>query len=103
MYRSKLIKFLNLSNSPNESEAISAIRKAHTLLKENDLNWKELIEESTTKELKEDNAILNMNFLKERAYSQELKDGIRNLKKFTKYLIFFIFVLLIIIVYINIT
>ena len=39
----KIIKLLNLSQSPNDSEAISAIRKANKIIKDAGLNWGDII------------------------------------------------------------
>lgn len=39
----KLIKLLNLSQSPNDSEALSAIRKANKIIKDDGLRWEDLI------------------------------------------------------------
>ena len=102
MDKKKLIKFLNLSQSLNDGEALSSIRKANFLLKEEDFNWEEIIIisdslESIIKRQDGEYVILHRDLLKERAYSQELTDKIRGLKNIIKYIIIiFIFLLIII-------
>ena len=91
MDRLKLIKFLYLSSSSNDNESLQAIRKAHNFLKLNNTNWSELLEPKIIKENTEDYAVLHMNLLKERAYSQELNDKIRGFKNIIKYLLISIF------------
>ena len=98
MDRLKLIKFLYLSSSSNDNESLQAIRKAHNFLKLNNTNWTELLEPKVIKENTEDYAVLHMNLLKERAYTQELNDKIRELKNFIKYTFVSILVLILILI-----
>lgn len=58
--RSKLIKLLNLTSSPNDHEALSAIRMANKALKSSDLSWENLssnIENKTEATLVIDNIV----------------------------------------------
>jgi hypothetical protein len=48
MDKNKLIKFLNLSTSSNDGEALSAIRKANIFLIENNLNWNTIFAEKSS-------------------------------------------------------
>jgi hypothetical protein len=98
MDRSKLIKFLNLSASKNDGEALSAIRKTHNFLEFSETNWEELLEPKIIKENIEDYAVLHMNLMKERAYSQELENKIRGFKNIIKYLVIFIIILIVVII-----
>jgi len=41
--RAKLIKLLNLTQSPNDHEALSAIRFVNRLLKKHELSWDDVI------------------------------------------------------------
>lgn len=41
---SKLIKILNLCTSDADGEALSALRKANSILKDNKMNWNDLLE-----------------------------------------------------------
>lgn len=94
MDRLKLIKFLYLSSSSNNNEALSAIRKANDFLKLNETNWTELLDPKIIKENTENYAVLHMNLLKQRAYLQELNDKIRGLKSFIKYIFIVVIILI---------
>lgn len=90
MDKEKLIKFLSLTESSNDAESLSAIRKANKFVKDNDTNWTELIKisdalEAVIKRQKEEYVILQMILKKEQKYSQELKEDIRILKKILFY------------------
>lgn len=100
MDRNKLIKFLNLTSSKNDGEALSAIRKAGIMLKDDDLYWSDVIgKDLKLKELKDEYSILNMNLSKERAYSQEIKEKIRGYKNLVKFLFIIIIVLVILLIF----
>lgn len=47
----KLIKLLNLSQSPNDSEALSAIRKVNKTIKDSGVRWEDLILSSQKHEI----------------------------------------------------
>ena len=89
MDKYRLVKFLNLTSSKNDGEALSALRKANSLLKENNLVWENVIIEPTIpkQEVEEDQAISYMNIKKEQAFSTELKSEINALKKFRNFLL----------------
>jgi len=103
MNKERLIKLLNLTSSSNDSEALSSIRKANILIKEDNSNWEEIINisrslESFIKRQDQEYAVLNMILLKERAYSQELKTNIHVLKNIIKYLLLLSIILISIII-----
>lgn len=101
MDRLKLIKFLNLSSSANDSESLSSIRKANLYLKENNSSWSELLKESAIKETKDEYAILHRDLLKERAYSQQLLDENKFSVSVVKYLLLFIGILIVLLIYVK--
>lgn len=101
MDRLKLIKFLNLSSSANDSESLSAIKKANLYLKENNSSWSELLKESVIKEAKDDYVILHRELLKERAYSQQLLDENKFSVKVIKYLLLIIVILILLLIYVK--
>lgn len=100
----KILKLLELTSSPNDSEALSAIRKANGYLKNNNIRWEQYInlyilsDKNNIKNVKNEYAITEMNLRKERAYSQDLTERYILLKKLFKYLLFIIFVLVIAII-----
>lgn len=110
MDKSKLIKFLELTASSNDGEALSAIRKANIFLKENKLNWIDFIKEKPAEHKitsltihtspKVEKMFDNMYNSAERAYSQELEKDINGFKNLIYFLIIVIIVLFIIIFYI---
>ena len=100
MDKERLIKFLNLTTSSTDGEALSAIRKANIFLKENNINWEEIIllfdnkrNRITDKQYVEF-AIINMNLKKECAYSDDLKERMRGYKNF----IIFLFIIIVILI-----
>lgn len=101
MDKSKLIKLLNLTSSSNEDEAVSAMRKANSLLEESQLNWEKILKE--TPEIKRsdkfDYAMTVRDLKIERNISRELRDEIKFSKMILKFLVFTIIVLIIIIIF----
>jgi len=101
MDNDRLIKFLNLSASVNDGEALSATRYANNFLKENNLTWERILREKyTMKKLEIEYAILHMSMLKERSHSRDLEDGVEILKTTVKFLAAFSIILIFAIIYI---
>jgi len=100
MDNDRLVKLLNLSSSNNEGEAISAIKKANSLLKESNSSWEDILKEKpeTNKFDKIEYAILQRNLQKEISISRELKDELKFSKMILKYLGIFIIFLIIVII-----
>ncbi len=102
MDKSKLIKFLELTASPNDGEALSAVRKANIFLRENKLNWVDFVKEkpieyknTTTRASPNIEKIFdNMCKGAEKAYSQELEKDINGFRNLSMYLSSIIVILL---------
>lgn len=109
MDKNKLIKFLNLSASQNDGEALASIRKANTFLLENKLNWDELIIENPQNKKviiysehlssKVDDMLNKMYNGAERGYSIELEENIRGFKNLISYLAIVIVILICIVLF----
>jgi hypothetical protein len=97
MDKNKLIKFLNLSTSLNDGEALSAIRKANIFLKENNLNWETIFVEKSSENNK-DLQTTYWKLKKTEQNSKETSEEFRNRLKFatdvSKYLIVAVIVLI---------
>ncbi len=102
MDKGHLIKLLNLTSSKNDGEALNATRKANAFLKENGINWEELVlVHSIYRRNDKDSAtfsILNMNIRKEQANSQELEEKLEGYKNFIKFLALLIILLIVLLV-----
>jgi hypothetical protein len=46
--RNRLVKFMNMTESQHDAEALLAVRKANELLRLNDLNWTDLVDPRPT-------------------------------------------------------
>lgn len=85
---SKLIKFLELTNSPNQGEKLNAIDKANKLLKDNSLFWEDILIKIETNN---DNVVQKVQIMR-------LQDNIRILKEDKNTLRNIIYVLIILII-----
>jgi len=100
MDRLKLIKLLNLTLSENDGEALSATRKINYFIKENNIKWEDILNRKPEirQPEKDEYAILHMNLMKERSYSQELQNNFKFSKTILKYLLLFVFILIVVII-----
>ncbi len=100
MDKERILKFLNLTASSNDNEALSAIKKANKLLRENKLNWEYFVKNKEVVYINNYNNISDIQILKERSYSNELKEDVGALNTLIKYLVIIIIVLIIVIIFI---
>ncbi len=101
MDRLKLIKFLNLSTSNSDGEALNSIRKANIYLNENNLTWEEIFTEKKpiSINIKDPYENLYWDFKKlKQLHQQEVNEFKENIKFSRKVVIgLFIFVVVLVI------
>lgn len=99
MDKTKLLKLLHLSESTNDGEALSSIRKANDLIKEDNSSWEDIVNisdalEEVIKRDRKNYRELEFIFKKERANSRDLEEKLVFATSIVKYLLSAIIILL---------
>lgn len=103
MDKTRLLKLLHLSESTNDNEALSSIRKINLLIKEDNLSWEDIINisddlEKVIKRNRKEYCQLEFILNRERVNSQDLEERLKFSETFLKYVIVVIFILTIIVI-----